>query len=91
MRAKGRGKIGGWHRFPFIIPATGGTTLVRASHYWYLSHLSPASDGRKSSTQDRALSIIIYSVEPLRLTDRFGWRCLLFHGAFLSSHKDYCH
>ena len=32
MRAKGRGKIGGWHRFPFITPATRGTTLVRASH-----------------------------------------------------------
>jgi hypothetical protein len=33
MRVKGRGKIGGWHRFPFIIPATCVTsTDARKSH-----------------------------------------------------------
>ena len=30
MRVKGRGKIGGWHRFPFIIPATCGTSTGRS-------------------------------------------------------------
>jgi hypothetical protein len=72
MRVKGRGKIGGGHRFPFIIPATcGRSTGARQSQ---LGHIMHVPSFFSSSTT-------IYAVKPqtsYRKLHVFGITELLF-------------